>query len=73
MTNAHNDYLSLAASELEMHRAALSCLLACFGGHSGDAESLRAENVLYLLEGGLDRIGSLLEQEAKYRMSRGKQ
>ncbi|VEA69040.1 Uncharacterised protein [Serratia plymuthica] len=29
--------------------------------------------MLFLLEGGLDRISTLLEQEAKYRMSRGKQ
>ncbi len=31
---------------------------------------MRVENMLYLLEGGLDRVEALLRQEAEYRMTK---
>lgn len=70
MMDENTDYLSKAAAELDMYRAALSCLVEVASGCAKDAETMRVENMLYLLEGGLDRIGALLQQESKYRMAK---
>lgn len=70
MMDENTDYLSKAAAELDMYRAALSCLVEVASGCARDAETMRVENMLYLLEGGLDRVEALLRQEAQYRMTK---
>jgi len=64
----NTDYLSVAFAELEMNRAALTCLMECFGGEMEPKRVVLTENMLHLLEGGLDRVSALLEQETQYRL-----
>ncbi|TBL54238.1 hypothetical protein EYZ00_08575 [Hafnia paralvei] len=71
MTNQDTDYLSMAAAELEMNRAALSCLLEVFSPSMSEEEAVRAENMLYLLQDGLLRVSERMEEETQHRM-RGK-
>ncbi|KFK93808.1 hypothetical protein [Serratia sp. Ag1] len=75
MTDAKNDYLSAAAAELSMQQAALISLIEYWHNSRKDEEDRRlvTENLLYNLEGGLERTWNLLEQESRYRMARGKQ
>lgn len=68
MTNQNTDYLSMASAELDMQRAALSCLLAVFCSNMTEGEAVRAENMLYLLQDGLQRVSERMEEEVKYRM-----
>lgn len=68
MTNQDTDYLSMAAAELDMQRAALSCLLEVFSSSMTKGEAVRAENMLYLLQDGLLRVSERMEEEVKYRM-----
>lgn len=48
------------------HRLSVEVASGC----ARDAETMRVENMLYLLEGGLDRVEALLRQEAEYRMTK---
>lgn len=68
MMDNNTDFLSAAFAELDMNRAALTCLIECFGVEMVPERIVLTENMLYLLEGGLDRVSALLEQEAQYRL-----
>ncbi|HBE9079252.1 hypothetical protein [Serratia fonticola] len=74
MADVKNDYLSMAASELAMQQALLTSLIEYWHGDKKDNDRLLVtENLLYILEGGLERTWELLEQESRHRMTRGKQ
>lgn len=68
MTNQNTDYLSMAAAELDMQRAALSCLLEVFDSNMSEEKAVRAENMLYLLQDGLQRVSERMEEETQHRM-----
>ncbi|MGA7586032.1 MAG: hypothetical protein WCB03_08390 [Rouxiella badensis] len=49
-------------------RTALTCLIECFGVEMVPERVVLTDNMLHLLEGGLERVSALLEQEVQYRL-----
>lgn len=59
--------LAKAVSELDKSRAALTLLIESFTDEAGPKRVVLTENMLYLVEDGLNRVNDLLSQEYQNR------